>query len=95
LPFPDSCFDKVIAAEVMEHVPDDAAILAELARVLRPGATLVAVDGIENDATRAFHVDDIYNPIDPDDLRRWLDDVGFSAVEVSVYDVGWVCRARA
>lgn len=40
LPFPDSCFDKVIAAEVMEHVPDDAAILAELARVLRPGGTM-------------------------------------------------------
>ncbi len=40
LPFPDACFDKVIAAEVMEHVPDDAAILAELARVLRPGGTM-------------------------------------------------------
>ena len=37
LPFPDGCFDKVIAAEVLEHVPDDAAVLAELARVLRPG----------------------------------------------------------
>ena len=37
LPFPDGCFDKVVAAEVLEHVPDDAAVLAELARVLRPG----------------------------------------------------------
>jgi SAM-dependent methyltransferase len=40
LPFPDSCFDKVIAAEVIEHVPDDAVVLAELARVLRGGGTL-------------------------------------------------------
>ena len=40
LPFPDACFDKVIAAEVLEHVPDDAAVLAELARVLRPGGTM-------------------------------------------------------
>jgi SAM-dependent methyltransferase len=40
LPFPDGCFDKVIAAEVLEHVPDDAAVLAELARVLRAGGTM-------------------------------------------------------
>lgn len=40
LPFPDGAFDRVIAAEVLEHVPDDDAALAELARVLRPGATL-------------------------------------------------------
>jgi SAM-dependent methyltransferase len=30
----------VIASEVMEHVPDDAAAVAELARVLRPGGAL-------------------------------------------------------
>jgi len=40
LPFPDGSFDKVIAAEVIEHVPDDAAVLAELARVLRGGGTM-------------------------------------------------------
>src|SRR5581483_3227088 len=40
LPFPSGCFDRVIAAEVLEHVPDDRAVLAELARTLRPGGTL-------------------------------------------------------
>ena len=40
LPFPDGCFDKVIAAEVLEHVPDDAAVLDELARVLRGGGAM-------------------------------------------------------
>jgi SAM-dependent methyltransferase len=40
LPFADGRFDRVIAAEVLEHVPDDAAALAELVRVLRPGGTL-------------------------------------------------------
>ncbi|MDE3085136.1 MAG: class I SAM-dependent methyltransferase [Acidobacteriota bacterium] len=40
LPFPDGAFDRVIAAEVLEHIPDDAAAMAELARVLRPGGTM-------------------------------------------------------
>ena len=37
LPFPDASVDRVIAAEVLEHVPDDAAAIAEIARVLAPG----------------------------------------------------------
>lgn len=40
LPFDDAAFDCVIASEVLEHIPDDGAAIAELARVLRPGGTL-------------------------------------------------------
>lgn len=40
LPFPDATFDRVIASEVMEHIPDDVAAATELARVLRPGGTI-------------------------------------------------------
>lgn len=40
LPFPDGAFDRVIAAEVLEHIPEDATAMGELARVLRPGGTM-------------------------------------------------------
>ncbi len=37
MPFPDGSFDKVIAAEVLEHIPADQLAMNEIARVLRPG----------------------------------------------------------
>ena len=37
MPFGDGTFDRVIAAEVLEHIPDDQRAMNELARVLRPG----------------------------------------------------------
>lgn len=37
LPFPDGHFDEVVAAEILEHVPDDERAMAEIERVLRPG----------------------------------------------------------
>jgi SAM-dependent methyltransferase len=40
LPFADGVFDRVIAAEVLEHIPDDTTAIEELARVLRPGGTM-------------------------------------------------------
>jgi SAM-dependent methyltransferase len=40
LPFPDGTFDRIIAAEVLEHIPDDEGAIAELERVLKPGGTI-------------------------------------------------------
>jgi ubiquinone/menaquinone biosynthesis C-methylase UbiE len=37
MPFGDGAFDRVIAAEVLEHILDDQRAMNELARVLRPG----------------------------------------------------------
>ncbi len=41
LPLRDACADVVVAGEVLEHVTDLPAVVAELARVLKPGGTLV------------------------------------------------------
>lgn len=40
LPFEDGSFDRIIAAEVLEHIPDDIAAIGELARVLAPGGRI-------------------------------------------------------
>jgi SAM-dependent methyltransferase len=37
LPFPDASVDRVMASEVLEHIPDDVTAMAEIFRVLKPG----------------------------------------------------------
>ena len=45
VPLADGCADVVVAGEVLEHVEDDRAVIAECARLLRPGGTLL-VDAV-------------------------------------------------
>ena len=40
LPFADEEFDRIVAAEVLEHIPADIQAIGELVRVLRPGGTI-------------------------------------------------------
>lgn len=40
LPFADGEFDRIVASEVLEHIPDDDRAISELVRVLRPGGTI-------------------------------------------------------
>ncbi len=41
LPLADECVDTILCTEVMEHVPDPEKTIAEFARVLRPGGTII------------------------------------------------------
>ncbi len=54
LPFPDSVFDVVIASHVLEHIPDDRAALAEIARVLSPSGLAVLPVPIVNQTTTEY-----------------------------------------
>jgi ubiquinone/menaquinone biosynthesis C-methylase UbiE len=98
LNLPDSSFTGGASFHMLHHIPTEAAqdlAFSELARVLRAGSMFVAADGVYNEATAAFHHDDIYNPIAPDALAPRLATAGFTDVEVREYDLGWVCTARA
>ncbi len=37
LPYEDESFDVVLMSEILEHIPDDEAAIAEMVRILRPG----------------------------------------------------------
>jgi 2-polyprenyl-6-hydroxyphenyl methylase/3-demethylubiquinone-9 3-methyltransferase len=53
VPLVGECADVVVAGEVLEHVADDVAVLAECARLLRPGGTLV-LDAVAATALSRF-----------------------------------------
>lgn len=41
VPASDASFDNIICTQVLEHVPDPFAIMAEIARLLKPGGFLI------------------------------------------------------
>jgi SAM-dependent methyltransferase len=41
IPAPDAAFDVILCTEVLEHVPEPIPALREMARLLRPGGTLL------------------------------------------------------
>jgi SAM-dependent methyltransferase len=94
---PSDRFTGAASFNMLHHVPaaaDQDAIFAELARILRPGGLFVAADAVYNEATEAFHEDDVYNPIDPDGLPQRLRAAGFDDITVDRFEFGWRCTAR-
>ena len=44
LPYPDKAFDACLAGTVLQHVPDPARVVSEMARVTRPGGRVAALE---------------------------------------------------
>lgn len=88
--FPTAHFDVVTAAELIEHVPDPAALVAEVARILRPGGIFWATTPHSNGASaRVLKLN--WSIISPPEhlhlfstrgLARLLSEHGFRKVQV-------------
>ena len=64
LPFEDESVDVLRSERVLQHVDDPAAVVKEMARVLRPGGRIVLIDTDWGTA--------IIHPADPDVLQRMV-----------------------
>ena len=96
MPFEDGSFDSVGCFTMLHHVSTPALqnqVFAEALRVLRPGGSMIASDSLPSTDLHDFHVDDVYNPIDPASLLPRLQAVGFGAITISV-DYAFTFRAR-
>ena len=79
MPFADASFDHVMCSEVLEHVPDSAAFMAEVARVLRPGGSLILTVPW---SARLHHVPHDYVRFTRYGLDRLLRAAGFPQMRV-------------
>ena len=84
LPFADGSFDGAISVHSIEHVPDPRRAIAEMHRVLRPGASAVVVTPNRLTFARADEIIDPYHYIefDPDEMRA-LCGQAFESVEIA------------
>jgi SAM-dependent methyltransferase len=86
LPFADGEFDRVAVVDMIEHVSDDRAFVAELGRITRPGGRLVVNTPHRRDTAlrrlrdRLGLTDEKHGHVRPgyraDDLRRLLEESG-------------------
>ncbi|MFF8372852.1 methyltransferase domain-containing protein [Streptomyces lydicus] len=74
LPFPDDSFDVVIISEVMEHIPDDKGVLAEMVRVLRPGGRIAVTVPRYGPEKICWTLSDAYHEVEGGHIRIYRGD---------------------
>jgi SAM-dependent methyltransferase len=82
-------FSAVTCFSMLHHMPSPAhqdQLFAEAHRVLRPTGIFLGVDALDLDVIRAGHVDDTFNPVDPDTCPARLEAAGFDDVRVDLDD---------
>ena len=97
MPFPDSSFSSALSFTMLHHVPAalQDKLLAEVARVLRPGAMFVGSDSSPSLTWNIAHLFDDRNPVDPATFVARLEHAGFIEAELPyIGKTGFGWRAR-
>jgi len=87
LPFASDRFSSATCFSVMHHVPTAESqdrVLAEVLRVLRPGAGFFATDARDTPLLRQAHHDDTFVPLPTDTLVERLERIGFVDVKLEL-----------
>ena len=66
LPFADESFDVVTCSNSFHHYPDQAAVVREFRRVLRPGGRLMLIDGFRDNVIGWFVFDVVITTVEKD-----------------------------
>ncbi len=85
--FPDSSFDGAVSFTMLHHVASEALqnrLLAEVARVLRPGGVFAGTDSLYSRSFGLLHLFDTMVLVDPRTFPERLKAVGFDDVQVDV-----------
>ena len=79
LPLEDSSVDAAVANMVLHHAEDPAAMLREMARVVRPGGTVAVTDEVEHPYVwmRDEHAD-VWLGFEPEQVARLFSSAGLS-----------------
>lgn len=96
LPFPDASFSGAVCFTMLHHVPSVALqdeLLAQVARVLRPGATFAGSDSRTSLMFRLVHLNDTLVPVPPETFAARLEKHGFHDVQVKSHDRTFRFRA--
>jgi SAM-dependent methyltransferase len=97
---PTGRFSAATCFAMLHHVPSAQAqdqVIAELHRVLRPGAALFATDSRDLDVIRSFHQDDVFVPLGEKTVAPRLAQAGFVDIDIEVgeYEIRFSARKRA
>src|SRR5262249_43419774 len=95
---PDACFDAALSAHLLEHVSSPQQVVAELARVLRPGAPLLIVATRGGLADRLIRLKWRHVSIAGEELIAWMSAARLE--NIATFDIGnalspvrWLSRA--
>lgn len=100
LPFRAAAFDAAVSQEGMLHVPDKGAVLAEIARVLRPGGRLAFSDWVsrprlaDNERRRLDEWMAAVNLQSIDGYRELLARAGFASIDAEDLSLEWIAILR-